>query len=80
MGEDRGLLNRMDGLDESMKLIMTTLNIGGMENQRTTNEDIGAVGGSIHTGNLVNELINCTQPDPMKDEVIVGAKIAVKVG
>ena len=86
MGEDRGLLKRMEGLEESMMLIMVALNIGGMENRRTTNEDVGAAGGNTHTGNLVKDstnvepYINCTQPDAMEDEVIVGARIAVKVG
>jgi hypothetical protein len=32
MGKDRDLLKRMDGLEENMKLIMTILNIRGVEN------------------------------------------------
>ena len=86
MGEDRGLLKRMEGLEESMKLIMAALNIGGMENRRTTNEDVGAAGGNTHTGDVVKDstdvepYIDCTQPDAMEDEVIVGARIAEKVG
>jgi len=65
---------------------MTALNIGGMENRRTINEDVGAAGGSTHMGNLVKDstyiepYINCTQPDAMEDEVIVDARIAAKVG
>ena len=68
-----------------MKLIMTALNIGGMENRRTTNEDGGAADGSTHTRNLVKNntdvdpYINCTQPNTMEDEVIMGVRIAVKV-
>jgi len=86
MGEDRGLLKRMDGLQESMKLIMTTLNIGGVENRRTRNEDVGTTSRSTHTGNLVKDntdvesYINCTQPKMMKDDVIVDARTAVKMG
>lgn len=86
MGEDRGLLKRMDGLEESMKLIMAALNIEGMENRRTTKEDVGATGGNTYTGNLmkdntdVESYINCTQPNAMEDEVIVGVRISMKVG
>ena len=85
MGEDRGLLERMDGLEKNMKLIMTALNIGGMENRWTTNEDVGAAGRNSHTENLVNNntnvepYINSTQPDVTEDEIIIGAKIVVKV-
>ena len=77
MGEDRGLLARMEGLEESMKLIMAALNIGGKENRKNTNEDIGAGAGYNLTGNLVNEssdvepIIVCTQTYAMEDEVFM---------
>ena len=58
MGEDWGLLKRMDGLEESMKLIMPALNIGGMENQRPRDLDVGVVGRNTYTGNLVNDSTN----------------------
>ena len=32
ISEDQILLKRMEGLEKSIKLIMTALNIGGMEN------------------------------------------------
>lgn len=35
MGEDRNLFKWMDELEESMKLIVATLNIGGVDNQVT---------------------------------------------
>jgi hypothetical protein len=76
----------MDGLEESMKLIMATLNIEGMKNRNIINEDVGAAGESTHTENLVNDstdvkpYINCTQPDAMEEEIIVNVKIAAKVG
>ena len=56
-----------------------------VENWRTSNEDVGATGGNTHMENLVRDntnvepYINCTQPDAMEDEVIVGAKIVVKI-
>ena len=77
IGKDHDLLKRMDGLEESMKLIIAALNIKGMENRKTTNEDVGAAGENIYTGNLMNDntdvepYINCTQPDAMKNDVIV---------
>ena len=37
----------------SMKLIMAALNIGRMENRRTTNKNVRAVGGNTHIENLV---------------------------
>jgi hypothetical protein len=46
MDENRGMLKQMDEFKESMKLIMAALNIGGVENRKTKNEDIGAIGGS----------------------------------
>ena len=39
MDEDQDLLKRMDGLEESMKLIMIALNIGGADNWRSRNEN-----------------------------------------
>ena len=45
--EDRGLLKQMEGLEESMKLNMAALNIGGMKNRKNTNEDIGAAARTI---------------------------------
>jgi len=65
---------------------MAALNIGGMEMQITRNEEVGAAGGSTYTENLVKDstdvepYVNCTHPDVMEDEVILGARIAVKVG
>lgn len=65
MGNDQGLLKQMDGLEESIKLIMTTLNIRGVENRRTRNKDVGTARGSTYTKNLVNDstdvepYINC---------------------
>ena len=83
--EDRGLLKRMDVLEENMKLIMTALNIGGVKNRITRNKDVGVAGESTYTENLVKDRIDVephidwTQPILKEDEVIVDVRIVVRV-
>lgn len=55
MCEDQNLLKRMHGLEESMKLIMAALNIGGVDNQGAKNENFGALVGSSIVENLVKD-------------------------
>lgn len=86
MDEDLDLLKHMDGLEESMKLIMVTLNIQGVNNQRAKNVNFGALGGSSIAENLVKDNTpakphnECLQQELKEDKVIVGTLIVERVG
>ena len=57
--DDQGILKRMEGLEEIMKLIMTTLNIGGVKNRGTKNENVRIAS------------INTYMKNPVKDNILV---------
>lgn len=85
MDEDRNLLKRMDELEESMKLIVATLNIGGVDNQGTIKENFEALGGNNYVENpmkdnaLAEPHNKCVQQKLKENKVIVGTVIAERM-